>query len=245
MATGGGELRPLQQFCEAIGCTLCNRAVPAAPKTLHCLHSFCEDCLVRYANGLPDDDRRRELPCPTCDVEQNPPLLGNGSEAVVQNLPTNLFFENFSRHVARETARHSDPSLIQCEDCEKAGRKANTFCTVCRISLCDKCVERHRDARRTERHELVDKRTNPARHGRWNCPQRATRKGGSGTLQRGSVPLLHRLQGYAVSDVQRHPRAGPQVNDCTGGVQRPEPRRQSRTAIRRDGPDGASLRHNG
>ena len=172
MATGGGgELRPLQQFCEAIGCTLCNRAVPAAPKTLHCLHSFCEDCLVRYANGLPDDDRRRELPCPTCDVEQNPPLLGNGSEAVVQNLPTNLFFENFSRHVARDTARHSDPGLIQCEDCEKAGRKADTFCTVCRISLCDRCVERHRDARRTERHELVDKRTNPARHGRWNCPQ--------------------------------------------------------------------------
>ena len=169
MATGGGggggaDLRPLQEFCEAISCTLCNKVVPEAPKTLRCLHNFCEDCLVRYVNH----DQQRDLRCPTCNAEQDPPLAGDEREAAVRNLPTNHFFENFPKHVERETA--FDPgTMTQCDECKRLGEKADMFCPTCRLGLCDYCVKHHRRCMDTEKHELVEKRTNPSRHRRWNC----------------------------------------------------------------------------
>ena len=165
MATGGEPLSPLKQFCEAMKCRSCDKP-PEKPKTLQCLHTFCEDCLGRYVDTLPDE-RKRNLPCPTCGLERDPPF--DGHEGIVAGIPTNLCFANFLRHMKKEAACSADPGESRCDRCRRPGRPVDTFCTVCRCSLCDRCVEDHQSVPDTEDHVLVPKNASTGQHGRWQC----------------------------------------------------------------------------
>lgn len=165
MATGGKQPSPLGKFCEAMKCRTCKK-YPKTPKTLQCLHTFCEECLARYVDTLPDEDgRKRSLPCPACGMVQNPPL----DDADVTRIKTNFCFENFLRHEEREAARAADPGEARCDRCNRRRRPVDTFCTVCRVGLCDACVEDHKVVPSTADHDLVPKNASAGQHGRWRC----------------------------------------------------------------------------
>ena len=165
MATGGEHLSPLKHFCEAMKCRLCDK-YPESPKTVQCLHTFCEDCLARYADDLPDE-RKRFLPCPTCGVEKDPPF--DEQDGLVARIPTNICFANFLRHVNKEATCSADPGESRCDRCKRPRRPVDTFCTVCRCNLCDRCVEDHQSVSDTEDHVLVPKNASTGQHGRWQC----------------------------------------------------------------------------
>ena len=165
MATGG--VTTLQALCEDIKCRNC-RNDPRTPKTLPCLHTYCEDCLATHMAGLPDGDKRR-LPCPECRTAQNPLL----EEADVGRLKTNYCFENLLHYARKNGETASGGRTMRCGRCSRVTRPVDAFCTVCKLVLCDLCVEDHRATRDTSGHELIrleQMRDRPvSQHRRWLC----------------------------------------------------------------------------
>lgn len=157
MATGGQQ-SPLQAFCEAVKCGMCNRS-PQIPQTLQCLHTFCKGCLEEHVGAL---QGKFTCPDPKCGVEQTSPLDDPA------NVETNICFENILRHAERELA---NPGASRCNRCSRKNTPAEKFCAVCRKSLCISCVEDHQAVLETQNHVLV---ANAGQHGRWSCRKHAT-----------------------------------------------------------------------
>lgn len=157
MATGGQQSL-LHAFCEAVKCSKCDNRYPETPQTLQCLHTFCRRCLAEHAATL----QGKPLTCPECGVEQTFPLDDPA------NVETNVCFENLLRHAERELA---NPGARRCGRCTNRKRTpVEKFCTVCRKSLCNSCVEDHQAVPETQNHDLV---ANTGQHGRWFCSKHA------------------------------------------------------------------------
>uniref|UniRef100_A0A1X7US37 B box-type domain-containing protein n=1 Tax=Amphimedon queenslandica TaxID=400682 RepID=A0A1X7US37_AMPQE len=103
------------------------------PKTLLCLHSFCQHCL----EGLPLDKKNETyyLSCPTCRHHTELPEEGAGTFPVAFHLHD--LKEMYS--LTKKTADLSNPQEATCSD---HGKPLELFCETCDAVICSHCLAR-------------------------------------------------------------------------------------------------------
>ena len=113
------------------------------PKTLPCLHSFCEECL----EGLPQEREARGdtyyLSCPTCRKRTEVPREGVGA------FPVAFTLNNLKEITQSLKNKVSDPQQVTCNDHDKP---LDMFCVTCETVICHYCAIRTHEG---HKHALV------------------------------------------------------------------------------------------
>ncbi|XP_077977641.1 tripartite motif-containing protein 2-like [Glandiceps talaboti] len=105
------------------------------PKILPCLHTFCEQCLVKLVKDA-------KLLCPFCRREHQ---VQHGE---VATLSADLFTEDLMKQFA-------EANSLVCGACRKQGETPTTYCLDCGFELCGGCVGIHGNIPVTQSHNLV------------------------------------------------------------------------------------------
>jgi hypothetical protein len=133
-------------------CAICSETFQK-PKSLPCLHTFCEDCL----DELLQTQKSKKLPlsCPYCKKEY--PNI-----STVKDLPINFLIEStveIVHSVADKKVVNEDanPSIC-CGSCREEYDEHNDavkYCEDCQLPLCDGHVILHQKNKNTKGHTLV------------------------------------------------------------------------------------------
>lgn len=128
-----------------LACKICLEQL-RAPKTLPCLHTYCQDCLAQLADG-------GHIRCPECRETVPVPPAG------VAAFKTNFFVNGLLDLVkARGDLRAGKPACALCPlvGGTSAGGPATARCLDCADDLCQACADGHRCTRQTHSHRVVD-----------------------------------------------------------------------------------------
>ena len=125
-------------------CPLCSETVKE-PKTLPCLHSFCLNCLDKYA-GHARRRRKEKLKCPVCPTEFNVPKGDTFSD-----FPTSF---HLNRLVDVLAINDSDADMQTCSSCDDSSA-VTSYCFVCQSFLCAACFDAHQRLRATRGHRSI------------------------------------------------------------------------------------------
>ena len=122
-----------QKLEEQLTCPVCLDHY-TNPKTLPCLHSFCEHCL----EGLPLDKKNETyyLSCPTCRHCTELPEEGAGAFPVAFHL-------NNLKEMYSLTKKTADLSNLQEATCSDHGKPLELFCETCNAVICVTCQFRN------------------------------------------------------------------------------------------------------
>ena len=103
------------------------------PKTLPCLHSFCEACIERFPQDK--EGETYYLSCPTCRHRTELPGGGAGAFPVAFTL-------NNLKEVHSLLKKVSDPQQVTCDNCTTAN--ATGYCKDCSKFMCMECIGMHK-----------------------------------------------------------------------------------------------------
>ena len=119
---------PLLKLEEQLTCPVC-LDLYTKPKTLPCLHSFCEHCLER----LPLDKKNETyyLSCPACYHRIELPEEGAGA------FPVAFHLNSLKEIHCSLMTNVSHPQQVACDNCTTAN--ATGYCKDCSKSLCTEC----------------------------------------------------------------------------------------------------------
>ena len=127
---------------EFLTCKICLEGF-TNPKSLDCLHTFCEDCIESHANSEGSYKKYsdyREFTCPLCRKRTTLPLGG------VKKLPDNFLVSSLTEVIDRQK-----PSKFQiCDFCKLVNRKhkeATAKCLDCCKLLCKACIAQHNETK--------------------------------------------------------------------------------------------------
>ena len=115
------------------------------PKTLPCLHSFCEACIERFPQDK--EGETYYLSCPTCRHRTELPGGGAGAFPVAFTL-------NNLKDVHSLLKKVSDPQQVTCDNCTTVN--ATGYCKDCSKFLCQKCIDGHKGWPPIAHHQMMD-----------------------------------------------------------------------------------------
>ena len=114
------------------------------PKTLPCLHSFCEACIERFPQDK--EGETYYLSCPTCRHRTELPGGGAGAFPVAFTL-------NNLKEIYSLMKKVSDPQQVTCDNCTTAN--ATGYCKDCNKFLCQKCMDIHKGWAPIAHHQIA------------------------------------------------------------------------------------------
>ena len=122
----------LKKLEEQLTCAIC-LDLYTNPKTLPCLHSFCQQCL----EGLPLDPQGDNyfISCPTCRHHTQLPQLG------AADFPTTFLINNL-KEVYNLMKKLSGHQQVTCDNCTTTN--ATGYCKECTQFLCQECIDVHK-----------------------------------------------------------------------------------------------------
>ncbi|XP_070541438.1 E3 ubiquitin-protein ligase TRIM56-like [Ptychodera flava] len=145
------------KFLEEVGedllcCTICLEKFKS-PKTLPCLHTFCEKCLVTLVEKTGSQNM---LHCPECRQQYQLPV--GGVPAMKDNFFMCNLIDIFNRQLEFEIFNRRLESMqeaeIDCEGCQE--NTATHRCMECQQYLCDStCTKVHRNLLLTRAHTIM------------------------------------------------------------------------------------------
>lgn len=145
-------------------CPICQE-VFKEPKSLPCLHSYCQDCLkknvrLRILDEEQSDppDARNILRCPVCNfrVELSPIAGLDDVAKAVENITTNVCLKNLVGHyeLGQKVVGRSQRS--RCSFCDEVDNEAVAFCqSRCNRLLCEVCLKAHKRMTLTSKHKIL------------------------------------------------------------------------------------------
>ena len=123
----------LKKLEEQLTCAIC-LDLYTNPKTLPCLHSFCQQCL----EGLPlDTQEDNYISCPTCRHHIQLP-----QPAGVSDFPVAFHINNLNE-VQNLMIKVSGHQQVTCDNCTTTN--ATSYCKECVKFLCQKCIDIHKN----------------------------------------------------------------------------------------------------
>ncbi|XP_033750915.1 uncharacterized protein LOC117335102 [Pecten maximus] len=134
---------------EIFDCPICLEQYQI-PRSLPCLHSFCEECLNSYIASQVDNST--DFPCPVCRLSITLPhhnsTLGSGSWA--QTFPLNHLI------VTLTGGGMENKDNVMCTPClvrDSSSVNAVYWCNHCCEGLCEKCYTYHQKNKYSSRHK--------------------------------------------------------------------------------------------
>ena len=150
MATGGAAEELSRNIRDQfLQCKICLDGLKE-PKTLPCLHTFCAECIICYAEHNIIDNRK--FACPIC--RRNIYVPKNG----IEGFPDSFFVASLNDVIMQSAVEMSGPkSTSDCGICKfkEAESTATVMCVDCKIELCEECAKTHGTARITADHTLL------------------------------------------------------------------------------------------
>ena len=120
---------------EEVTCSVCKNLF-VEPKTISCLHSFCEKCIQVTLNNSDSRD------CPICGTELTLPQDHT-------KIPTNRLLQ----HKTSMVSKRKDRKCGECEDDDTS--PTIMWCVDCDSFLCKKCSDAHRRMTRLKSHKTM------------------------------------------------------------------------------------------
>ena len=123
----------LKKLEEQLTCAIC-LDLYTNPKSLPCLHSFCQQCL----EGLPLDPQGDNyfISCPTCRHRTQLPKSKGAAD-----FPTAFQINNF-KEVHNLLIKVSGQQQVTCKNCTTTN--ATGYCKECAEFLCQECIDGHK-----------------------------------------------------------------------------------------------------
>ncbi|XP_072026710.1 uncharacterized protein [Amphiura filiformis] len=113
------------------------------PKILDCLHSVCEECLLK--NTTPS---AKDVTCPECNLTTPIPQPGG-----IRSLPSNKFMSGLVQEaVVQEQSNGGGKET--CDSCQ-SGAKPSLRCLDCESFMCPGCSDVHRRDKRNSKHRTA------------------------------------------------------------------------------------------
>ncbi|XP_033641180.1 E3 ubiquitin-protein ligase TRIM71-like [Asterias rubens] len=131
---------------ESLKCGLCQNFY-FKPKIMDCVHTFCEDCLVKYRNMKYPKNTR--IPCPVCSDETELPIGG------ITGLKSNLHLSGVVEEmVLHDQLLGAKGKKLECGGCDE-NKEAIARCMDCDHFLCQGCVEAHKRFAMIKNHSIA------------------------------------------------------------------------------------------
>ncbi|XP_060565219.1 uncharacterized protein LOC132724383 [Ruditapes philippinarum] len=149
-----GETKSYQVLVrdEHFYCSICLE-IYDTPRTLPCLHSFCQECLKGYILKITQDSQT--LLCPVCRADTKTDKVRFKSvEKWVENFPINFTLLS----ILKERKLAMNPKENDCEACLREDIKveAIVYCYDCSEKLCEDCKRHHRKNKVLSNHKLIE-----------------------------------------------------------------------------------------
>lgn len=125
-----------------VHCTICTEPFNE-PKVLPCLHSFCLQCLEKWASNSNDQPSS----CPTCRCAIDIPSSGVGG------LPNNFFLVSLKERLEEVSRISKQNPHHNCNVCKR--KDDILFCLDCKMLISNDCKETHDRFTRSNDHPLV------------------------------------------------------------------------------------------
>ncbi|XP_071082716.1 tripartite motif-containing protein 2-like [Haliotis cracherodii] len=122
-------------------CVICSE-VFTDPATLHCHHTFCKSCLLKYINTQPEAVRAKSIRCPSCRQLTSVTNPDSPVEELVRHLKPSHVIQGLMDDFGPGT-KGVEENL--CSVCTKQGKKtpATSWCSVCDVVYCEGCLQLH------------------------------------------------------------------------------------------------------
>ena len=122
-----------------LSCPICHQLYKK-PKSLPCLHSYCEECLVKLQEGS-------DLICTVCKQTTQIPSDG------MKQLPNHLFLTRLADEMTIKQKIKQNEEII-CTACIRKN-PVTSFCSDCATLMCKECNESHKYSSDKQGHSVI------------------------------------------------------------------------------------------
>ncbi|XP_065904043.1 tripartite motif-containing protein 2-like [Dysidea avara] len=133
-----------EEIEEEITCSICEE-IFTQPKTIPCLHTFCERCVKSTieASKLTGS----ELCCPICRAEL---------PQDVSNIPTNFSINRLIEiYHKQQSSSQETTEELKCGECDDEDATVTMWCVDCESPLCGECYKQHGRMKKFKSHKTV------------------------------------------------------------------------------------------